>query len=116
MRLQRAGEVQCPAGIIALAINKSVSHCGIVYTATSGAVRLCHLPIEGAILVETLPKDYYWVAARLDAVEALQIMVFIEFLLERNNKSVPYSFIYPTDGFDAVGRIRDGVGFTCSTF
>lgn len=118
MRLQKASEVQCPTGIIALAINgdNKLPHCGIAYTAALGAVRLCDLLFEGSIRTEALPGNYYWTTVGLDAFEALQIMVFIELILERNRSLVPYSFLYSADGFDAVGRIHEGVGFTCATF
>ena len=118
MEIHRTSEDRCPAGIIAVAINgdNDGPHCGIVYTSLSGAICLCETVIEGAIQVRKLPNHFYWTPTNLEPDEALQIMVFIEFVTAENRTPVPYSFIYPDDAFDAVGRIRAGVGFTCATF
>jgi len=120
MEIHRANTDQCPKGAIAVAINPGheLPHSGIVYTDGNGAVRFCDLVLPGLVLVRELPGRYFWTPVDLDAAEATQVAVFVEMIArESQGRRVSYSFIYPTtDGFDAIGRILEGVGFTCATF
>jgi hypothetical protein len=117
MEFHRAARDQCPIGIIAVAINNDndIPHSGIVYTNNSGGIVFCDLLLEGKLRVRKLPNHYYWTTAKLDPIDALQIAAFVDLIVQRANAPVRYSFIYP-DGFDAVGRILNGAGFTCTTF
>jgi hypothetical protein len=55
------------------------------------------------------------VVQRLEDLDVLKIMVFIDFLIARNATSLmSYSFTYPWDGFDAAGQLLRGA--TCATF
>jgi hypothetical protein len=120
MQLNRVSERSCPPNIIAVAINDENDnpHCGIVYTDAGGDVRLCDMQFEHRLGVRSPPARYYWAKVCLAVEEVLQIAVFVELIIEQHNKNrrLPYSFLHAPDGFDATGRIRDGVGVTCATF
>ena len=119
MHLRRLDEAPCPSDIIAIAINGNDKepHCGILYTTAGNVVRLCDMKFEHLLGVRTPPPRYFWIDVKLDPVESLQIAVFIEMIIEREQfRPLPYSFLYTPDGFDLTGQIRAGVGVTCATF
>jgi hypothetical protein len=75
------------------------------------------MKFENNLGVRQLPDEFFWTTVKLDPQEVLQIAVFVELVIEREKTyPLPYSFIYTPDGFDAAGRISQGVGFTCATF
>jgi hypothetical protein len=119
MELRKVADTPCPTDVIALAINNDNGrpHCGIVYTDAVGAVRLCDMRFEHCLSVGQLPNDFFWTRVRIDDTEAIQIAVFIEFIITREKQDpLPYSFVYSPNAFDVTGSIRKGTGLTCATF
>jgi hypothetical protein len=119
MELNRIVSLPCPLGIIAVAINgeNDAPHCGILYTSTAGAVRLCDMQYEHQLGVRPPPNYYLWTEVRLDDEEVLQVSAFVEMIIEQHQTNpLPYSFLYSPNGIDVTGRICRGAGVTCATF
>jgi hypothetical protein len=75
------------------------------------------MQFEHELGVRSPPDHYFWAKVRLAVEEVLQIAEFVELIIEQHNtRPLPYSFLHVQDGFDATGRIREGVGVTCATF
>jgi hypothetical protein len=69
------------------------------------------MQFEHELGVRSPPDHYFWAKVRLAVEEVLQIAEFVELIIEQHNtRPLPYSFLHVQDGFDATGRIREGVG------
>lgn len=112
--LFKEGVTSCPMGIIAIAVNIPISHCGVIYSASGGSTSLCDFQNDAKLANRPVPKDYYWTKVRFSAEEVDQFAALIELVLEQ--PPPPYSFVYLSSAIDIAGTIRQGAGFTCSTF